>query len=48
MCGQADGESYGRERGEAGQHTTRVAPLMARLGPESWARKINAGYYGYR
>jgi short-subunit dehydrogenase len=26
----------------------RVAPLMARLGPEAWIRKINAGYYGYR
>jgi NAD(P)-dependent dehydrogenase (short-subunit alcohol dehydrogenase family) len=26
----------------------RLAPLMARIGPESWIRKINAGYYGYR
>lgn len=26
----------------------RIAPLMARLGPASWIRKINAGYYGYR
>ena len=26
----------------------RIAPLMARIGPASWVRKINAGYYGYR
>jgi uncharacterized protein len=26
----------------------RIAPLLARIGPARWLRRINAGYYGYR